>query len=114
MATKADLLKTLALVEAGIIENTKALKPPTLRQRLASFLSQRTEAFKMTPEQKKRQKELWKAEVAKLPAIRAARIEKAKKLRGRKENILKALSVWLDGGDVIGSYERANNTEEAQ
>jgi len=114
MTTKADLLKTVARLEAAIIENTKALKPPTLTQRLASFLSQRTAAFKMTPEQKKRQKELWRAEVAKLPAIRAARTEKAKKLRGRKENILKALSVWLDGGDVIGSYERADNTEEAQ
>ena len=108
MTTKKDLLKLVEALDAAIEENTKALKPPTLKARIAEFISRRTKTFKLTKAQKKKQHALWKKELEelpKLPKLRAARKTKAKKLRARKERVLKALSVWIDAGDVIGSYE---------
>ena len=105
MTTKQDLLKLVETLDAEIEENTKALKPPTLKARIAEFISHRTKTFKLTKAQKKAQHALWKKELEELPKVRAARKVKAKKLRARKERVLKALSVWIDAGDVIGSYE---------
>jgi len=105
MTTKQDLLKLVETLDAEIEENTKALKPPTLKARIAEFISHRTKTFKLTKAQKKAQHALWKKELEELPKVRAARKTKAKKLRARKKRVLKALSVWIDAGDVIGSYE---------
>ena len=105
MTTKQDLLKLVETLDAEIEENTKALKPPTFKARIAEFISRRTKTFKLTKAQKKKQHALWKKELEELPKLRAARKTKAKKLRARKERVLKALSVWIDAGDVIGSYE---------
>jgi hypothetical protein len=105
MTTKQDLLKLVETLDAEIEENTKALKPPTFKARIAEFISRRTKTFKLTKAQKKAQHALWKKELKELPKLRAARKTKAKKLRARKERVLKALSVWIDAGDVIGSYE---------
>ena len=106
MTTKQDLLKLVETLDAAIEENTKALKPPTLKARIAEFISHRTKTFKLTKAQKKAQHALWKKELEELPKVRAARKTKAKQLRARKKRVLKALSVWIDAGDVIGSYER--------
>jgi hypothetical protein len=105
MTTKKDLLKLIEILEAKIEENTKALKPPTLKDRIAKLIAHEIKAFKLTKTQKKKQHALWKKELKELPKLRAARVVEAKKLRARKEKIVKALSVWLDAGDVIGSYE---------
>ena len=105
MTTKKDLLQLIETLDAEIEENTKALKPPTLKERIAKLIAHKAKLFKLTKTQKKTQHALWKQELKELPKLRAARVVKAKKLRARKEKILKALSVWLDAGDVIGSYE---------
>ena len=89
MTTRAEVLKTIEKIELDLAET---LKRPTVMQRLKFFLSRKTVAS-------------WIKEVAK---IKAARKEKVKKLRTRKENLLKALSIWLDAGDVIGKYTRTN------
>ncbi len=106
MTTKQDLLKLVETLDAEIEENTKALKPPTLKDRIKKLIAYEIKAFKLTKAQKKKQHALWKKELEELPKLRAARKTKAKKLRARKERVLKALSVWIDAGDVIGSYER--------
>ena len=41
MTTKQDLLKLVETLDAEIEENTKALKPPTLKARIAEFISHR-------------------------------------------------------------------------
>jgi len=105
MTTKKDLLQLIEEIDAGIEENTKALKPPTLTARIAKLIAHEVAAFKLTKAQKKKQHALWKQELKELPKLRAARAAEAKKLRARKEKILEALSVWIDAGDVIGSYE---------
>lgn len=105
MTTKKDLLKLIEILDANIEENTKALKPPTLKERIAKIIACRKKEFKMTKAQKETQHALWKQELKELPKLQAARVVEAKKLRVRKEKILKALSVWLDAGDVIGSYK---------
>lgn len=110
MTTKKDLLKLVEALDAAIEENTKALKPPTLKARIAEFISHRTKTFKLTKAQKKAQHALWKKELEELPKLRAARKAKAEKLRVRKQKIVKALSVWIDAGDVIGSYENVQGT----
>jgi len=93
MTTKLELLSTIEDIEVGIAE---ALKRPTIKQRLKFFLSQKTIAS-------------WRAESAK---IKAARDAKVKQLKTRKENLLKALSIWLDAGDIIGKYETKRETHE--
>jgi hypothetical protein len=93
MTTKAEVLKTIEKIEIDI---TETLKRPTLVQRLKFFLSRKTVAS-------------WIAEVAK---IKAAKKEKLRKLQTRKKNLLKALSIWLDAGDVIGKYETKGETSE--
>tara|TARA_R110000851_G_scaffold98008_4_gene212340 strand:- start:715 stop:1131 length:417 start_codon:yes stop_codon:yes gene_type:complete len=105
MTTKQDLLQLIEEIDAEIEENTKALKPPTLAGRIAKLIAHEIKTFKLTKEQKKKQHALWKQELKELPKLRAARAVEAKKLRARKEKILEALSVWIDAGDVIGSYE---------
>jgi len=105
MTTKKDLLQLIETLDAKIEENTKALKPPTLKDRIAKLIAHEIKAFKLTKAQKKKQHALWKKELKELPKLRAARVVEAKKLRARKEKIVKALSVWLDAGDVIGSYK---------
>ena len=105
MTTKKDLLRLIETLDAEIEENTKALKRPTLKDRIAKLIAHEIKAFKLTKTQKKKQNALWKQELKELPKLRAARAVEAKKLRARKERILKALSVWLDAGDVIGSYK---------
>jgi hypothetical protein len=105
MTTKKDLLQLIEKINAEIEENTKALKRPTLRDRIAKLIAHKAKSFKLTEAQNKKQHALWKQELKELPKIRAARVVEAKKLRARKEKIVKALSVWLDAGDVIGSYE---------
>jgi len=105
MTTKKDLLQLIETLDAKIEENTKALKPPTLKDRIAKLIAHEIKAFKLTKAQKKKQHALWKKELKELPKLRAARVVEAKKLRARKERILKALSVWLDAGDVIGRYK---------
>lgn len=114
MTTKKDLLKLVETLDVEIKENTKALKPPTLKDRVAKLIASEGKAFKLTKArwrstnnslQEKKQHALWKKELEELPKLRAARKTKAKKLRARKERVLKALSVWIDAGDVIGSYE---------
>lgn len=86
MTTRADVLKTIEKIELDLAET---LKRPTVMQRLKFFLSHKTISS-------------WRKNSIK---IKAARKEKVKKLRTRKENLLKALSIWLDAGDVIGKYE---------
>ena len=105
MTTKKDLLQLIEEIDAEIEENTKALKPPTLKERIAKLIAHKAKSFKLTKTQKKKQHALWKKELKELPKLRAARVVEAKKLRARKEKILEALSVWIDAGDVIGSYE---------
>jgi hypothetical protein len=48
--------------------------------------------------------------MADIAKIKAARKEKIKNLRTRKKNLLKALKIWLDAGDVIGKYEPKGET----
>jgi len=105
ITTKKDLLQLIETLDAKIAENTKTLKPPTLKDRIAKLVAHEGKAFKLTKAQNKKQHALWKKELKELPKLRAARKAEAKELRARKERILKALSVWLDAGDVIGSYE---------
>ena len=93
MTTRADLLTTIEKIE---IDTTETLRRPTIIQRLKFFLSQKTIAS-------------WRAESAK---IKAARDTKVKQLQTRRENINKALKVWLDAGDVIGKYEIKEETNE--
>ena len=93
MTTRADLLRTIEKIE---IDTTETLRRPTIIQRLKFFLSQKTIAS-------------WRAESAK---IKAARDTKVKQLQTRRENINKALKVWLDAGDVIGKYEIEEETNE--
>ena len=95
MTTKLELLSIIEDIEVGIAE---ALKRPTIMQRLKFFLAQKTIAS-------------WRAESAK---IKAARDAKVKQLQTRRENINKALKVWLDAGDVIGKYEEVRETNERQ
>jgi len=95
MTTRADLLTTIEKIE---IDTTETLRRPTIIQRLKFFLSQKTIAS-------------WRAESAK---IKAARDTKVKQLQTRRENINKALKVWLDAGDVIGKYEEVRETNEWQ
>ena len=82
MTTRADMLTTIEKIEIDI---TETLRRPTIIQRLKFFLSQKTIAS-------------WRAESAK---IKAARDTKVKQLQTRRENINKALKVWLDAGDVM-------------
>ena len=91
MTTRAEVLKTIEKIELDLAET---LKRPTLAQRLKFFLSRKTVAS-------------WMADVAK---IKAARKEKIKNLRTRKKNLLKALEIWLDAGEVIGKYETKRET----
>jgi hypothetical protein len=93
MTTKLELLSIIEDIEVGIAE---ALKRPTIMQRLKFFLARKTVAT-------------WMADIAK---IKAARKEKIKNLRTRKKNLLKALKIWLDAGDVIGKYEIKEETNE--
>lgn len=93
MTTKQDLLNTLEDIEVDIIG---ALKRPTIIQRLKFFLAQKTVSS-------------WIAELARIKAARKAKI---KQLQTRKENINKALKVWLDAGDRIGRYEEVRKTNE--
>ena len=86
MTTRADILKTIEKIELDLAET---LKRPTLVQRLKFFLSHKTISS-------------WRKNSIK---IKTERKEKVKKLRTRKENLLKALSIWLDAGDVIDKYE---------
>jgi len=86
MTTRAEVLKIIEKIELDLAET---LKRPTVMQRLKFFLSKKTVAS-------------WRADVAKM---KAARKEKIKNLRTRKKNLLKALKIWLDAGDVIGKYE---------
>jgi len=86
MTTRAEVLKIIEKIELDLAET---LKRPTVMQRLKFFLSKKTVAS-------------WRAEVAKM---KAARKEKIKNLQTRKKNLLKALKIWLDAGDVIGKYE---------
>jgi hypothetical protein len=95
MTTKMELLSTIEDIELDILV---ALKRPTIMQRLKFFLSQKTVSS-------------WVAEVAKIKAARKAKI---KQLQTRKENINKALKVWLDAGDRIGRYEEVRETNEWQ
>ena len=95
MTTKMELLSTIEDIELDILV---ALKRPTIMQRLKFFLSQKTIAS-------------WRAESAK---IKAARNAKVKQLQTRRENIQKALKVWLDAGDIIGKYETKRETHEWQ
>jgi len=105
MTTKQDLLQLIEEIDAEIEENTKGLKQPTLAGRIAKLIAHEVTTYKLTKEEKKKQHALWKQELKELPKLRAARAVEAKKLRARKEKILEALSVWIDAGDVIGSYE---------
>jgi hypothetical protein len=91
MTTRAEVLKTIEKIELDLAET---LKRPTLVQRLKFFLARKTVAT-------------WMADIAK---IKAARKEKIKNLRTRKKNLLKALKIWLDAGDVIGKYEPKGET----
>ena len=93
MTTKAEVLKTIEKIELDL---TETLKRPTVMQRLKFFLSHRTIAS-------------WRKNSTKLKIERKA---KAEKLRTRKENLLKALSIWLDAGDVIGKYENKRKEHE--
>jgi hypothetical protein len=93
MTTRADLLRTIEKIEIDIAETSRR---PTIIQRLKFFLARKTVAT-------------WMADIAK---IKAARKEKIKQLRTRKDNINSALSVWLDAGDVIGKYEIEEETNE--
>jgi hypothetical protein len=93
MTTRAEVLKTIEKIELDLAET---LKHPTLLQRLKFFLARKTVAT-------------WMADMAK---IKAARKEKIKNLRTRKKNLLKALKIWLDAGDVIGKYEIKEETNE--
>ena len=93
MTTRAELLRTIERIEIDITETSRR---PTLVQRLKFFLARKTVAT-------------WMADIAK---ITAARKEKIKNLRTRKKNLLKALKIWLDAGDVIGKYEIEEETNE--
>ena len=93
MTTRADLLRTIEKIEIDIAETSRR---PTIIQRLKFFLSQKTVAS-------------W---ITELGNIKAARKEKIKNLRTRKKNLLKALKIWLDAGDVIGKYEIEEETNE--
>lgn len=85
MTTRKDLLQTIKKIEIAITETSKR---PTIMQRLKFFLSQKTVSS-------------WVTELANIKAARKAKI---KQLHTRKKNILKALNIWLDAGDVIGKY----------
>jgi hypothetical protein len=93
MTTRADLLRTIEKIEIDIAETSRR---PTIIQRLKFFLSQKTVAS-------------W---ITELGNIKAARKAKIKNLRTRKKNLLKALKIWLDAGDVIGKYEIEEETNE--
>ena len=93
MTTRAELLRTIERIEIDITETSRR---PTIIQRLKFFLSQKTVAS-------------W---ITELGNIKAARKAKIKNLRTRKKNLLKALKIWLDAGDVIGKYEIEEETNE--
>jgi len=93
MTTRAEVLEIIEKIELDIVET---LKRPTGMQRIKFFLSRKTVAS-------------WRADIAKM---KAARKEKVKNLQTRKKNLLKALKIWLDAGDVIGKYEIKGETSE--
>ena len=93
MTTRAEVLKTIEKIELDLAET---LKRPTVMQRLKFFLSHKTISS-------------WRKNSIR---IKAERKEKVKRLRIRKENLLKALSIWLDAGDIIGKYETKRETHE--
>ena len=91
MTTKAEVLETIEKIELDLAQT---LKRTTVRQRLRFFLSHKTITS-------------WRNKSIKLKKEKA---EKVKNLRARKKNLLKALKVWLDAGDVIGKYEPKGET----
>ena len=93
MTTKAEVLEIIEKIELDLAET---LKRPTVMQRIKFFLSRKTVAS-------------WRADITKM---KAARKEKVKNLQTRKKNLLKALKIWLDAGDVIGKYETKGETSE--
>jgi hypothetical protein len=93
MTTRAEVLKTIEKIELDLAET---LKRPTVMQRIRFFLSHKTISS-------------WRKNSIKIKTERKAKV---KKLRTRKENLLKALSIWLDAGDVIGKYEEVRKTNE--
>jgi len=93
MTTKAEVLEIIEKIELDLAET---LKRPTVMQRIKFFLSRKTVAS-------------WRADITKM---KAARKEKVKNLQTRKKNLLKALKIWLDAGDVIGKYEAKGETSE--
>jgi hypothetical protein len=93
MTTRAEVLKTIEKIELDLAET---LKRPTVMQRIRFFLSHKTISS-------------WRKNSIKIKTERKAKV---KKLRTRKENLLKALSIWLDAGDVIGKYETKRETHE--
>ena len=93
MTTRAEVLKTIEKIELDLAET---LKRPTVMQRLRFFLSHKTISS-------------WRKNSIKIKTERKAKV---KKLRTRKENLLKALSIWLDAGDIIGKYETKRETHE--
>ena len=95
MTTRAEVLKTIEKIELDLAET---LKRPTFMQRIRFFLSHKTISS-------------WRKNSIKIKTERKAKV---KKLRTRKENLLKALSIWLDAGDVIGKYEEVRETNEWQ
>jgi hypothetical protein len=93
MTTRAEVLKTIENIELDL---AATLKRPTVMQRLRFFLSHKTISS-------------WRKNSIKIKTERKAKV---KKLRTRKENLLKALSIWLDAGDIIGKYETKRETHE--
>jgi hypothetical protein len=93
MTTRAEVLKTIEKIELDLAET---LKRPTVMQRIRFFLSHKTISS-------------WRKNSIKIKTERKAKV---KKLRTRKENLLKALSIWLDAGDIIGKYETKRETHE--
>ena len=93
MTTRAEVLKTIENIQLDI---AATLKRPTVMQRLRFFLSHKTISS-------------WRKNSIKIKTERKAKV---KKLRTRKENLLKALSIWLDAGDIIGKYETKRETHE--
>ena len=93
MTTRAEVLKTIENIELDL---AATLKRPTVMQRLRFFLSHKTISS-------------WRKNSSKIKTERKAKV---KKLRTRKENLLKALSIWLDAGDIIGKYETKRETHE--
>ena len=95
MTTRAEVLKTIEKIELDLAET---LKRPTVMQRIRFFLSHKTISS-------------WRKNSIKIKTERKAKV---KQLQTRRENINKALKVWLDAGDVIGKYEEVRETNEWQ